>query len=150
MYQYRKEQEIPISLKQAWNFFSQPENLKLITPDYLRFNIRSKSDIGEMYPGMIITYTLSPVLNLSIKWATEITHIKDYKYFVDNQIKGPYKFWHHEHHFNETPDGIKMNDILYYDLPFGYFGKLVHKFFIRKKVENIFTYREQKIKELFS
>jgi len=149
MYQIKRIQNIPIELKKAWDFFSQPDNLKLITPDYLNFKILSKSDAGEMYPGMIITYTLSPLFHISINWATEISQVKEYKYFIDNQIKGPYKIWHHEHHFKETEQGVEMRDILYYEIPYGFVGRLLHKLIIEKKVNEIFNYREQKIKELF-
>jgi len=149
MYKIRKTQEIPINISRAWDFFSKPENLGLITPSYMKFSIISRSDVGDMYPGMIITYTLSPVLDIKIKWATEITQIKEHKYFIDNQIKGPYTIWHHEHHFNEIENGIEMTDILFYDLPFGFIGRLGHELFVKKKVEEIFSYRENKIKELF-
>jgi len=149
MYQIKRIQNIPIDLKKAWDFFSQPDNLKLITPDYLNFRILSKSDAGEMYPGMIITYTLSPLFHISINWATEISQVKEYKYFIDNQIKGPYKIWHHEHHFKETEQGVEMRDILYYEIPYGFVGRFLHKLIIGKKVNEIFNYREQKIKELF-
>jgi ligand-binding SRPBCC domain-containing protein len=149
MYQIKRIQEIPISLTKAWDFFSKPENLKLITPSYMSFKILSRSDAGEMYPGMIITYTISPLFNISINWATEITQVKENKYFIDNQISGPYKIWHHEHHFEEIENGVEMKDILYYEMPFGFIGKLMYKIFIRKKIDDIFDYRKQKIKELF-
>ena len=149
MYKLKKVQNIPITLSRAWDFFSKPENLGLITPPYMRFNIIERSEVGDMYPGMIITYQLSPVFNFSIKWATEITQIKEHKYFIDNQIKGPYTIWHHEHHFKEIEDGIEMTDILFYDLPYGVLGRLVHKLFVKKKVDEIFHYRDQKIRELF-
>ncbi|OFX27612.1 MAG: hypothetical protein A2041_03060 [Bacteroidetes bacterium GWA2_31_9b] len=149
MYKIRKTQQIPINISRAWDFFSKPENMGLITPSYMKFSIISRSDVGDMYPGMIITYTISPVLDIKIKWATEITQIKKHKYFIDNQIKGPYTIWHHEHHFNEIENGIEMTDILFYDLPYGFIGRFVHEIFVKKKVEEIFSYREHKIKELF-
>jgi len=149
MYKLKRVQNIAITLPRAWDFFSRPENLSLITPNYMKFNIMERSDVGDMYPGMIISYQLSPIFNFSIKWATEITQIKEFKYFIDNQIKGPYTIWHHEHHFKEIEAGIEMTDILFYDLPYGIFGRLVHNLFVKKKVDEIFYYREQKIKELF-
>jgi len=149
MHQLRKTQNILISVKEAWAFFSQPENLAKITPSNMNFNILSRSDAGEMYPGMIITYKVSPLFNLSINWATEISQIKEHKYFIDNQIQGPYKIWHHEHHFKETENGTEMRDVLFYEVKFGFFGQLLHKLFIRKRIEEIFNYREDKIKELF-
>ena len=149
MYKLERVQNIPINLKEAWNFFSMPDNLKVITPEYMNFKILNRTDAGEMYPGMIVSYTLSPLFNISIKWATEIAQVNELKYFIDNQIKGPYKIWHHEHRFKEIANGIEMRDILFYELPYGAFGRLVHKLFIKKKVEEIFNYRSEKIKELF-
>jgi len=149
MHQFKKKQNIFISVKEAWEFFSQPENLAKITPPNMNFNILSRSDAGEMYPGMIITYKVSPLLNLSVNWVTEISQIKEHKYFIDNQIQGPYKIWHHEHHFKETEIGTEMRDILFYEVKFGVIGQILHKLFIRKRIEEIFNYREVKIKELF-
>lgn len=149
MYKFQQTQNIRVDIKKAWEFFSSPDNLKLITPKNMNIQILNRSDAGDMYPGMIITYTLSPLFNLRVKWATEITQIRDYKYFIDNQIKGPYKIWHHEHHFKETKDGIEMRDILFYDLPLGIIGKFAHKLFVKKRIEEIFNYRTEKIKELF-
>ena len=149
MYQIRKTLNIPIEIQKAWDFFSKPDNLKLITPDYMNFNIISRSDAGEMYPGMIISYLVSPLFHISVKWTTEITQVKEFNYFIDNQIKGPYKIWHHEHHFKKIEGGIEMRDILFYDVPYGFFGNLLHKLVIKSKVEEIFRFREQKIKELF-
>ncbi|PLX22676.1 MAG: hypothetical protein C0597_02150 [Marinilabiliales bacterium] len=149
MYQLRTIQNIPIQVEQAWDFFSKPDNLAKITPGYMNFKILSRSDAGEMYPGMIISYKVSPLLNWSLNWATEITQIKEYKYFIDNQVKGPYNIWHHEHHFKEINGGTEMRDILFYDVPFGFIGRIAHKLFIHKRVNEIFKYREHKIKELF-
>ncbi|MEE4197088.1 MAG: SRPBCC family protein [Bacteroidales bacterium] len=149
MYQIRKKQKIPVSIDKAWTFFSNPANLGLITPPHMNFKILSRSDAGDMYPGMIISYRISPLFNTRIQWATEITQVKEKEYFIDNQIKGPYKIWHHEHRFRQIPNGIEMEDILYYELPLGWLGKIVHHLMIRKRVTDIFNFREQKIKELF-
>lgn len=149
MYQLKKIQSIPISVKEAWDFFSQPDNLAKITPDYMNFKILTRPEAVEMYPGMIITYKVSPLLNLSLNWGTEITQIKEYKYFIDNLVKGPFRIWHHEHRFKEINGGTEMKDILFYDVPYGFIGRLIHKFLIKKRVDEIFNYREQKIKELF-
>ncbi len=149
MYELRRKQKIPVSIDKAWEFFSNPENLGLITPVYMNFRILSRSDAGDMYPGMIISYRLNPLFKIQVKWATEITQVKEKEYFIDNQIKGPYKIWHHEHRFKTLNSGIEMEDILYYDLPLGILGRFVHRIFIQQKVHEIFNFREQKIKELF-
>src|SRR6056297_1673489 len=149
MYQLRKKQKIPISIDKAWTFFSNPENLGRITPASMKFKILSRSDAGDMYPGMIITYRLSPMFKIQIKWTTEITQVKEKVYFIDNQINGPYKIWHHEHRFKAISKGVEMEDILYYDLSWGILGKLAYRIYIRQIVDEIFNFRSQKIKELF-
>jgi len=149
MYQLRKKQKIPVSIDKAWAFFSNPDNLGRITPASMKFKVLSRSDAGDMYPGMIISYRLYPIFKMQIKWATEITQVKEKEYFIDNQIKGPYKIWHHEHRFKSINHGVEMEDILYYDLSWGILGRFIHSLFIRQKVHEIFNYRAQKIKELF-
>lgn len=149
MYELKRIQGIPITIEKAWEFFSKPENLAKITPSYMNFDILSRSDAGEMYPGMIISYKVSPLFNISVKWATEITQVKEHKYFIDNQIKGPYKIWHHEHHFKNIEGGIEMKDILFYEMPYGFIGRILYKSIVKNRVEEIFNYRATKIKELF-
>ncbi|MCB2196672.1 MAG: SRPBCC family protein [Bacteroidetes bacterium] len=149
MYELKRIQQIPITIEKAWDFFSKPENLAKITPSYMNFDILSRSDAGEMYPGMIISYRVSPLFNISVKWATEITQVRQHKYFIDNQIKGPYKIWHHEHHFKEIEGGIEMRDILFYEIPYGFLGKVLYRLMIKNRVEEIFNFRSTKIKELF-
>ncbi|MBU8891280.1 MAG: SRPBCC family protein [Bacteroidales bacterium] len=149
MHKLKKTQNISLPVQEAWEFFSQPDNIEKITPSNLHFKILSRSDAGEMYPGMIISYKVSSLSNLVVKWVTEVTQIKKHKYFIDHQIQGLYKIWHHEHHFKEIANGTEMKDILFYDVRFGFVGQLLHKIFIRKRIEEIFNYRELKIKELF-
>jgi ligand-binding SRPBCC domain-containing protein len=142
---------LPVSLNEAWNFFSRPENLNEITPPDVKFKITAaKEDIQRMYEGMFITYKISPFLGIYFDWVTEITHVEDKSFFVDEQRMGPYKIWHHEHHFKPISDSTtEMTDILHYAMPYGIFGKIAHAFAIKKQVQGIFTYRESKIKELF-
>lgn len=142
-------QHLPISLHEAWEFFSSPKNLKIITPEYMGFDITSGNQDQKMYPGMIISYKVKPLFNLPLNWMTEITHVKEKEYFIDEQISGPYQIWHHEHHFNEHDNGVEMTDILHYKLPFGMMGKLVEKVMVKKRVEEIFTYRRKKLESMF-
>ncbi len=140
---------LPISLTSAWNFFSNPENLNKITPAEMNFVIHTDLKNKNMYEGMFINYTVSPLLNLPMHWTTEITYIKPNEYFVDEQRNGPYRIWHHEHHFKEIAGGVEMRDILNYALPFGYLGHLANQFFIDKKIESIFAYRSAVLKSMF-
>lgn len=146
----RKEyqQFLPISLDEAWDFFSTPKNLNRITPEEMRFNILSGGD-GPMYQGMVIQYTVTPLLGIPMPWVTEITHVSDRNYFVDEQRFGPYSLWHHMHRFEEVDGGVMMTDILHYRIPMGPVGKLMGKLFIDNKVNGIFEYRTKVLEQLF-
>ena len=148
IYTLHKKQNLPISVDQAWDFLSDPRNLKTITPDYMGFHILSGAD-RPMFPGQIIQYIVTPVLGIKTKWVTEITHVIDGEYFVDEQRFGPYKLWHHKHFIKEIEGGVEMEDIIHYKLPFGFLGQLVHPFIVKNKLEEIFSYRQQKLEELF-
>ena len=148
MYQYKSEQILPIDMEKAWDFLSDPKNLKTITPDYMGFDIISGAD-RKMFSGQIIQYILTPILGIPFRWVTEITHVDQGKYFVDEQRFGPYTFWHHKHFIEPVDGGVKMIDIVDYKLPLGPLGKLAHALFVSKKVKQIFSYRTQKLNELF-
>jgi ligand-binding SRPBCC domain-containing protein len=141
-------QFLPVSIEEAWNFFSAPQNLNDITPPGMSFAIRSEVP-ARMYEGLFIIYTLTPVLNIPVTWITEITHVNEPFYFVDEQRRGPYRLWHHEHHFRAVPGGVEMTDILHYDVGKGIFGRIASAIFVDKKVKNIFQYREKKLLQLF-
>lgn len=141
-------QKLPITLDEAWVFFSTPKNLDTITPDDMSFQIISGAD-ATAYAGQIITYKIKPLMNIPMNWVTEITQCEDRKYFIDEQRFGPYKFWHHQHHFEEVHDGVQMKDILHYALPFGPIGGLMGKLFIHDRVKGIFSFREKKLNEIF-
>ncbi len=148
MYQYSTKQELPISMEKAWEFLSDPNNLKLITPTYMGFDIISGGD-RPMYAGQIIQYILTPILKIPFRWVTEITHVEKGTYFVDEQRFGPYTFWHHKHFIRPTPKGVEMEDIVDYKIPLGILGRLAHVLFVRKKVKEIFTFRKKKLNLIF-
>jgi ligand-binding SRPBCC domain-containing protein len=139
---------IPATLDVVWDFFSSPSNLAKITPPEMGFLITSPAQ-QEMYPGMFITYKVSPVLGIKLNWVTEITQLSFHKFFIDEQRRGPYSIWHHEHHFMEVNGGVEMRDILYYRVPFGFLGTIADFVFVRKKIKEIFDFREIRIKEIF-
>ncbi len=139
---------LPLSIDQAWDFFSSPKNLNIITPDDMNFKITSFLP-NKIYKGLFITYKISPVFKIPIEWITEITQIEENKYFIDEQRKGPYKIWHHEHHFKELNGGVLMTDLLFYEVGSSFLGWLASKLWVDKKVNAIFKYREQKLISLF-
>tara|TARA_S200000501_G_C20829700_1_gene746632 strand:+ start:57 stop:515 length:459 start_codon:yes stop_codon:yes gene_type:complete len=150
IHQIKKEQFLNASIEDVWGFVSSPKNLKKITPDYMNFVIKSKNREEKIYPGMIICYKVSPLLKIPTSWVTEITHVEKNKLFVDEQRVGPYKIWHHEHLFKQEEKGVLMIDIISYKLPFGILGRLVNYFFINKKINKIFNYRYDRMKEIFN
>jgi ligand-binding SRPBCC domain-containing protein len=148
MYQLKRTQFIPADIDVCWEFFSNPNNLQKITPEYMRFQVLTEVP-DTMYPGLMIAYKVRPVLGIPLNWLTEITHVEHHRFFVDEQRIGPYKIWHHEHHFVPVDGGVEMTDIVTYHLPFGILGKLAHALFVRKQLEGIFTHRFKAVEELF-
>lgn len=142
-------QVINISISDAWDFFSNPENLKIITPGFMKFEMTSDTKNMRMYPGMIITYKVSPLMKIQFNWVTEITQVNEPFYFVDNQKSGPFKFWHHQHFFKQMEDKIEMTDLVNYAAPFENISKPIENTIIKKRVEMIFDFRHKKLEELF-
>jgi ligand-binding SRPBCC domain-containing protein len=148
-YQLNFTQRFPISVPEIWNFFSSPFNLDQITPADMSFEVTSAlTPEMKMYPGMIITYKLSPFGGIKLNWMTEITQIAHERYFIDEQRFGPYKFWHHQHHFKEIIGGVEMTDILTYGLPMGFIGSIANEIYVAKKIKEIFEFRQKKTAEL--
>ena len=148
MHLLRQEQFLPISLDQAWDFFATPKNLNEVTPDDMVFEITSVLP-DKMYEGLMITYRIKPMMNITVNWCTEITHIKEKEFFVDDQRKGPYDIWHHEHHFRAVEGGVLMTDILHYDIGKSIFGWIAGKMFVHRKVRQIFDYRYKALEKYF-
>jgi len=149
-YHLEFEQNLPIPLADAWDFFSSPLNLARITPKEMNLKVTSNyTKDTKMYSGMLITYHVSPVFGIKMNWMTEITHIKEHEYFVDEQRFGPYALWHHQHHFKEVPGGVKMHDILDYAIPYSFLGQVANRVLVNREVKNIFTYRTKAIDDLF-
>jgi ligand-binding SRPBCC domain-containing protein len=148
LYSIKANQYLPIDLIRAWNFFSNPRNLRQITPSWLDFKITNEIP-DEMYPGMIITYRHRTILGLPTTWVTEITHVENPYCFVDEMRSGPFRFWHHQHHFKPISHGIEMTDVVHYALKLGIFGQLIHHVLIRAKLNEIFAFRKQTLSEIF-
>jgi ligand-binding SRPBCC domain-containing protein len=141
VYTLQTEQFIPISLAEAWDFFSSPANLAKITPEHMGFNIISKHHGEKMYAGQIIEYTVKPLMGIPLYWMTEITHVQEGTYFVDEQRFGPYIMWHHQHHFKEVSGGVVMTDIVHYKIPLGFLGDIANWLFVKKQLQGIFDFR---------
>jgi len=147
----KTRQLIKSDIDTVWNFISSPANLAVITPQSMGFEIIGEKNEGErMYEGQIIEYFVSPFAGIRMHWVTEITHVKDKEYFVDEQRFGPYSFWHHKHFLKVVDGGVEMTDIVHYKAPFGFLGRIANSIFIKKKLKTIFDYRYNKLEELFN
>jgi ligand-binding SRPBCC domain-containing protein len=142
-------QKLPLTLSQAWDFISAPANLKTITPAYMGFEMTSLHHGDKMYAGQIITYVVKPILGIPLDWCTEITHVQEPDYFVDEQRFGPYSFWHHQHKLTAIENGVLMEDIVHYKLPLGFLGRWVNSFIVKSQLQGIFEFRRKKLIELF-
>ncbi len=149
VYTLEAVQKLPITVKEAWDFLSNPRNLSKITPEYMNFCITSDFLPEKIYPGLIITYTVCPFPNVPITWVTEITHVNEPYFFVDEQRFGPYRMWHHEHMIREIPNGVEMIDKIHYVLPFGPLGNIARELFVKKQLDGIFSYRQKVLDEMF-
>lgn len=149
VYSLKAVQNIPIAPTAAWDFFSSPANLASITPGNISFKIISVHHGEKMYAGQVIEYKLRPVLNIPVYWMTEITHVEDKVYFVDEQSFGPFSMWHHQHHFKVIGGGVEMTDIVHYKLPLWFLGDIANALFVKKRLKKVFDYRYSKIEKLF-
>jgi ligand-binding SRPBCC domain-containing protein len=149
VYSLYSRQHVPASLEEVWTFFSDAKNLLAVTPPQLNLKVTNEVYGQTVYAGQVMTYKVKPLLGLPLSWMTEITHVEEKKYFVDEQRKGPYKLWHHQHHFRAVEGGVEMTDIVHYRLPFGPLGNFAHRLLVKKELQKIFAYRYQKIVELF-
>lgn len=143
-------QFIKSDINTVWAFMSSPKNLATLTPEYMQFQVLSDLGDGKMYQGQIIEYYVKPLLGIKLHWVTEITHIQELQFFVDEQRFGPYQFWHHKHFFKQVDGGVEMYDLVNYQLPFGLLGKLGHELFVKKQLQQVFDYRFKVIDKLFN
>ena len=148
IYEFKAKQKLPISKEEAWEFLSSPKNLQKIMPEDMGFQIISGAD-KKMYAGQIIQYKVTPLPGFNTKWVTEITQVNQPDYFVDIQLDGPYKLWHHKHFIHQVEGGVEIEDIVHYAVPFGVLGRMLHPLIIRPKLEEIFANRVKKMNQLF-
>jgi len=148
LYQLHKTQKLPISLDDAWSFLCDSSNLTKLTPKEMKMKIISGAD-RPMFAGQVLQYSVSPLPGFKTKWVSEITQYEHKKYFVDDQLYGPYAFWHHKHFVHEIDGGVEIEDIIDYKVPLGILGRLVHPFLVKPKLEAIFEYRKTQMEILF-
>ncbi len=144
-----RTQIVPASLEKCWAFFSDPRNLSAITPPALGFIVRSELP-AKVHPGLMIEYQVRPLLGIPLTWLTEITHVEEPRYFVDEQRVGPYALWHHEHWFRALENGrTEVRDCVHYIVPLGPLGEIVRTFLVEPELEKIFRFREAAVTRIF-
>lgn len=148
IHQFTQKQTIPAPIDVVWDYFATPRNLNQMTPPQMNFEIIQGGE-DAMYAGQMIEYTVELMKGIKTRWLTEITHVEPGSFFIDEQRIGPYRLWHHEHHFRSVQDGVKMTDKITYALPFGPIGNLVHALWVKGQLEKIFNFRFHKVGELF-
>ncbi len=148
-YQFKRAQILNTSIGELWDFIASPQNLKKITPEYMGFDIQSKDLPDKIYEGMIISYIVKPLFGIKTNWITEITHVRENEYFVDEQRVGPYAFWHHQHIVQQQGDKVLMKDIVSYQPPLALLGSIANKLIIQNKLNEIFEYRTKILEKIF-
>lgn len=149
-FQIYREQQLQCTLAEAWDFFTSPKNLANITPQDMAFTVLSDYKEEPIYEGMLIDYTVSPLLKIPLRWKTRITEVDFQKSFTDFQLQGPYKLWNHRHEFIANKEGVLMKDTVDYELSFGFLGVIVHQVIVKNKLAKIFDYRFQVLDNLFN
>ena len=150
IYNLKRAQFLPISIQEAWVFFSSPGNLSKITPAHMGFQILYMSGGQKMYPGQLIQYVVQGLPGIPMHWTTEITHVHEPYYFVDEQRFGPYSLWHHQHHFKQVDGGVEMTDEVNYAIPLGLLGRFAHWLLVGREVNRIFDHRFMVLDKYFN
>ena len=150
LHTFQTTQFIKSDINTVWEFMSSPKNLATITPEYMQFEVLSDLGDGKMYPGQLIEYYVKPLLGIKLHWVTEITHVQELQFFVDEQRFGPYKFWHHKHFLKQVDGGVEMFDLVHYQLPLGLLGKLGNELLVKKQLQQVFDYRFKVVDKLFN
>ncbi len=148
-FRFEAQQEIKASLEEVWDFISSPRNLKDITPPHMGFDVLTPNLPEKMHEGMMIEYIVKPLLGIPMNWLTEITHVKELAFFVDEQRSGPYSLWHHQHHIKATKYGVLMTDIVHYRPPLGFLGDIANSLLIKNQLQQIFDFRTQAVNKKF-
>ena len=151
IYEVSYTQKLPTTLDKAWAYFTNPDNLEVLTPKDmgLRNKVSAKEILvhsdNSLYIGKLITHNIKllPFLPFRMDWVSEITHLESKHYFVDQQVTGPYAYWHHTHIFREIPQGIEAIDVIRYALPLGVLGRMMQPVFIQPKLQEVFAFRHK-------
>jgi ligand-binding SRPBCC domain-containing protein len=148
LHRFKQEQFINRPLTEVWTFFSDTRNLEILTPEKVKLKNLYTELPYTVHKGQMLIYSLRPILNIPFKWTTKITEVKAGELFIDEQLRGPYGHWRHEHYFQEQDRGTLMIDIVHYKMPFYLPSFMVDLLGLHKRLKEIFEYRKAKIKEI--
>jgi ligand-binding SRPBCC domain-containing protein len=146
-YTLQREQWVPQSVDKVFAFFSAPANLELLTPPWLKFQIVTPQPV-TMAAGTLIEYRIHWHF-IRMRWVTEIVEWSPPTRFVDTELKGPYKMWHHTHSFVAERNGTTIRDDIRYALPLGILGAIANHLSVGRDLERIFDYRTERVSERF-
>jgi ligand-binding SRPBCC domain-containing protein len=148
MYSIKAVQFIPVTIQEVWSFFATPANLHLITPPNMGFTVLTPLTDKSIYPGQTIEYKVRPLLGIPLYWMTEITSVKEEMSFIDEQRKGPFRLWKHQHYFKPVEGGVEMRDVVEYQLPLWILGNMIHTLTVKNKLLDLFQYRFAQIEKV--
>ena len=149
IYTFENKQFIKNDLQTVWKYFNDPKHINALTPPEMKFRTLTKNLPKQIHTDLIISYWVSPLFGIPMKWKTKIVSVENHKSFIDIQIQGPYKKWHHLHTFEEVENGVLMTDFITYQLPFGCVGNFAHRILVEKKIQELFNFRALQIKKQF-
>lgn len=149
IYTFENQQFIKSDLQTVWKYFNNPKHIQALTPPKMQLKTRTQNLPNQIHKNLNISYWVSPLFGIPISWKTEIISVEENKSFIDIQIKGPYKKWHHLHTLEEVENGILMKDFVTYELPLGFIGSFIHEILVKKEIENLFKFRTKQIQKHF-
>ena len=148
MHRLERQQFAPRPRDEVFAFFAEAQNLEMLTPAFLNFRILTPRPL-DMRNGTLIDYRIG-LGRIPMRWRTRIETFDAPLRFVDVQLSGPYRYWHHLHEFQADPGGILVMDRVTYSLPFGFLGALAHWLLVRHALKRIFDYRQHRLAEVFA
>lgn len=149
IYNFEDQQFIKSDLQTVWKYFNNPKHIQALTPPKMHLKTRTQNLPNQIHENLEISYNVSPLFGIPLKWKTKITNVVPNESFIDIQIKGPYKIWHHLHTFKQVKEGVLMKDFITYQLPLGFIGNFIHKILVKKEIENLFEFRTKQVQKHF-
>ena len=149
MHHFTTVQNLPIPLEQAWEFFSNPSNLMVLTHSKMKMQMGSENGLTPIFKGKLLRIRIKLFGFFPTTFLSEITEVQAPSKFIDTQLKGPFAFWQHKHILTEIDGGTKITDDLKFKFPLGFLGLLAYHLFGKKYLKTIFEYRKMVLEKKF-